>query len=254
MLNTRVIPCLLLSNGRLVKTIHFENSKYIGDPINAVKIFNEKEVDELIVLDIDSSKRQTKPDYDLLANIASECFMPVCYGGGVTSIDEATRIVQLGIEKVAINAAAINNYDLVAEISQALGAQSVVVSVDVKNDFLGRPRVFNASTCKLTNLAPEAYVKELQIAGAGEILLNRIERDGTQEGYDLNLIKNLSQTISIPLIVCGGAGNMEHFVDAIAAGASAVAAGSMFVFQGKHRAVLISYPSYNELENLLGKK
>ena len=254
MLNTRVIPCLLLSNGRLVKTIHFENSKYIGDPINAVKIFNEKEVDELIVLDIDASKRQTKPDYDLLANIASECFMPVCYGGGVTSIDEATRIVQLGIEKVAINAAAINNYDLVAEISQALGAQSVVVSVDVKNDFLGRPRVFNASTSKLTNLAPEAYVKELQIAGAGEILLNRIERDGTQEGYDLNLIKNLSQTISIPLIVCGGAGNMEHFVDAIAAGASAVAAGSMFVFQGKHRAVLISYPSYNELENLLGKK
>jgi imidazole glycerol-phosphate synthase subunit HisF len=254
MLNTRVIPCLLLSNGRLVKTIHFENSKYIGDPINAVKIFNEKEVDELIVLDIDASKRQTKPDYDLLANIASECFMPVCYGGGVTSIDEATRIVQLGIEKVAINAAAINNYDLVAEISQALGAQSVVVSVDVKNDFLGRPRVFNASTSKLTNLAPEAYVKELQIAGAGEILLNRIERDGTQEGYDLNLIKNLSQTISIPLIVCGGAGNMEHFVDAVAAGASAVAAGSMFVFQGKHRAVLISYPFYNELENLLGKK
>jgi cyclase len=254
MLNTRVIPCLLLSNGRLVKTIHFGNSKYIGDPINAVKIFNEKEVDEIIVLDIEASKRQVKPDYKLLANIASECFMPVCYGGGVTSIDEATRIVQLGIEKIAINAAAINNFDLVAEISKALGAQSVVVSMDVKNDFFGRPRVFNASTKKLTNLVPEAYAKELQMAGAGEILLNRIERDGTQEGYDLNLINNLSQTISIPLIVCGGAGNVEHFVDAISAGASAVAAGSMFVFQGKHRAVLISYPSYNELENLLGKR
>jgi cyclase len=252
MLRARVIPCLLLSNGGLIKTVRFGESKYVGDPTNAVKIFNEKEVDELVVFDIEASKRGTGPNYELLADIASECFMPLCYGGGVTSLDQARRIVQLGIEKIAVNASAITKPGLVAELSGVLGSQSVVAGIDVKNDWLGRPRVFDASTGKLTNRVPEAWAGELARAGAGEIFLNSVDRDGTQEGYDLKLISNVAQAVSVPVIACGGAGNTDDFVAAVTAGASAVAAGSLFVFQGRHRAVLISYPPYKDLERMLG--
>ena len=254
MLRARVIPCLLLRNAGLVKTVRFGDAKYVGDPINAVKIFNEKEVDELVVFDIEASKRGAEPNYDLLADIASECFMPVCYGGGVTSVDQALRIVQLGIEKIAVNAAAISNPGLVAELSDVLGAQSVVAGIDVKSDWLGRYRVFDASSGKLTDRSPEAQAEELAHAGAGEIFLNSVDRDGTQEGYDLKLIGKVTKAVSVPVIACGGGGRSEDFVSAVTVGASAVAAGSLFVFQGRHRAVLISYPPYKELERLLGTK
>lgn len=251
MLRARVIPCLLLRNAGLVKTIGFKEPKYVGDPVNAVKIFNEKEVDELIVLDIDASKPGREPNYDLLADMASECFMPLCYGGGVASVEQATRIVQLGIEKIAVNAAAIADLGLVTELSAVLGSQSVVVGIDVKRDWLGRYRVYDASSAKLTDRAPEAYAEALVLAGAGEILLSSVDEDGSQAGYDLKLVNKVTRAISVPVIACGGAGRLEDFASANA-GASAVAAGSMFVFQGRHRAVLISYPPYKELERLLG--
>lgn len=254
MLRARVIPCLLLRNGGLVKTLRFGEAKYVGDPINAVKIFNEKEVDELVVFDIEASKRGTEPNYDLLADIATECFMPVCYGGGVSSVEQALRLVQLGIEKIAVNASAISNPGLVTALSEVLGAQSVVAGIDVKNDWLGRPRVYDASSGKLTNRTPEAWAETLARAGAGEIFLNSVDRDGAQEGYDLKLIGKVAKAVSVPVIACGGAGRVEDFASAVAAGASAVAAGSLFVFQGRHRAVLISYPPYKELERLLGTK
>lgn len=253
MLRARVIPCLLLRNTGLVKTVRFDNPKYVGDPINAVKIFNEKEVDELIVLDIDASKRGAEPNYELLADIASECFMPVCYGGGVASVEQALRIIQLGIEKISVNAAAIANPALVSALANELGSQSVVVGIDVKRDWLGRYRVFDASTGKLTGISPEAHAKDLARAGAGEILLNNVDRDGEQVGYDLSLVEKVGCAVSVPVIASGGAGSLGDFSAAVKAGASAVAAGSLFVFQGRHRAVLISYPPYQELEQLLGR-
>jgi cyclase len=251
MLKHRVIPVLLLHKGGLVKTTHFSSAKYVGDPINAVKIFNEKEVDELIVLDIDASKGAREPNYELIADIASECFMPICYGGGVHTVDQALRIVKLGIEKISVNTGAISNPKLVSELAEVLGAQSVVAGVDAKRDWLGRYRVFDAARSKLTAYALEDYAVSLERAGAGEIFLNSVDRDGSREGYDLNLISKVTQAVSIPVIACGGAGRIEDFVGATGVGASAVAAGSMFVFQGRHRAVLISYPPYKELERLL---
>jgi cyclase len=248
-----VIPCLLLRNAGLVKTIGFKDPKYIGDPINAVKIFNEKEVDELIVLDIEASKRGTGPNYELLADMASECFMPLCYGGGVTSVDQALRLVQLGIEKIALNTAAIADPGLVTALSEALGAQSVVVGIDVKRDWLGRHRVYDAALAELTDRSPEIYAEAMVRAGAGEIFLNSVDADGVQAGYDLRLVEKVSRAVSAPVIACGGAGKLDDFSAAVGVGASAVAAGSMFVFQGRHRAVLISYPPYKELESLLGK-
>jgi len=254
MLRVRVIPTLLLSGGGLVKTRSFSEPKYVGDPINAVKIFNEKEVDELIVLDIDASKRGTSPNYDLLAKIATECFMPVCYGGGVTTVDQACRIVQLGIEKVAVNASVISNIGLIEELAGVLGSQSVVAGIDVKSDWMKRHCVFDASSGKLTKLSPQVHAANLARAGAGEIFLNNVDQDGAQQGYDLKLIGKVAEAVPVPLIACGGAGSASDLVAAAEAGASAVAAGSLFVFQGRHRAVLISYPPYKELERLLGTK
>lgn len=250
MLRSRVIPCLLLSNSGLVKTTRFGAAKYVGDPINTVKIFNDKEVDELILFDIEVSKRGSEPNYDLLREITSECFMPVCYGGGISSVERALKLVQIGVEKIAINSAAISNQGLITELADALGTQSVVAGIDVKKDWLGRARIFDSSTGKLTDRSPEAQVEELARAGAGEILLNNVDRDGTREGYDLSLISRVSNATSVPVIACGGAGSLEDLVDALAAGASAAAAGSMFVFQGRHRAVLISYPTYEERKKL----
>lgn len=254
MLRVRVIPTLLLSGGGLVKTMAFGRPKYVGDPINAVKIFNEKEVDELIVLDIDASKRRASPNYDLLAQIATECFMPVCYGGGVTSVEQARRLVQLGIEKIAVNASVISNVGLVSQIADVLGSQSVVAGIDVKYDWLKRARVYDASRGKLTTLSPEDHAAALAQGGAGEIFLNSVDRDGGQQGYDLKVIGRVAQAVSIPLIACGGAGSTNDLAAAVDVGASAVAAGSLFVFQGRHRAVLISYPPYKQLEELLGTK
>lgn len=252
MLRARVIPCLLLRNTGLVKTERFGNAKYVGDPINAVKIFNEKEVDELVLFDIEASKRGTGPNYDLLADIASECFMPLCYGGGISSVDQAIRLVQIGIEKVAVNAAAISDIGFISMLAEVLGAQSVVAGIDVKRDWLGRYRVYDGRAGKLIDCTPEIRAAELARAGAGEIFLNDVDRDGTLAGYDGKLIGRVAQAVPVPVIACGGAGRVEDFLAGVESGASAVAAGSVFVFQGRHRAVLISYPPYKELERLLG--
>ena len=252
MLKARVIPCLLLQGMGLVKSTCFENFKYVGDPINAVKIFNEKEVDELILLDINASKKSQGPNYELVSQIASEAFIPLCYGGGISSVDQAVKLINLGVEKVAINSSALRDRSLITAIATKVGSQSVVAAIDVKKDWLGRYRVFDSSSNKLTGLDPLDYVDQLTKAGAGEILLNNVNADGLQNGYDLKLVGTIANAVDIPVIACGGAGKIDDFVAAIRHGASAVAAGSMFVFQGKHRAVLISYPSYFELEEALG--
>ncbi len=252
MLRARVIPCLLLRDNGLVKTIRFNEPTYIGDPINAVKIFNEKEVDELIILDIDASKKNGEPNYDLLKDIASECFMPVCYGGGIRTVEQASRVVQLGIEKIAVNSAALSSSELITSLAKVLGSQSVVAGIDAKKDWLGRPRVYNAANGEIIQVPPEAQAATFASAGAGEILLNNVDRDGTLKGYDLTLVKRVSDAVSVPVIACGGAAVLEDFAAAANAGASAMAAGSQFVFQGRHRAVLISYPPYSDLEKLLG--
>jgi len=252
MLKTRVIPCLLLKGQGLVKTVKFENPKYVGDPINAVKIFNDKEVDELIFLDIEATVEGRKPRIKLISEIASECFMPLSYGGGLRDLDDIKTIFSLGVEKMIINSYAIENPDFVREASRRYGNQSIVVAVDVKRNSCGKYEIFSLGGRKKTKLNLVAHVKEMEKLGAGEIFLNSIDRDGTMEGYDIEMIKKVTDAVSIPVIACGGAGKAMDFAEAVAkGGASAVAAGSMFVFHGKHRAVLISYPSVQELEKAL---
>lgn len=250
MLRARIIPCLLLNNGGLVKTIQFKNPVYVGDPLNAVKIFNEKEADELILLDISATSKNSEPLYDRIAQIASEAFMPLCYGGGISNVKQAEKLVNLGIEKISINSAAFRDYSLIQGIARALGTQSVVVSIDVKKDWLGRYRVYDASRKRLTEIDPILHARQAEHSGAGEILLNNVSLDGMLSGYDLNLVKSMAESLSIPLVVCGGAASTMDFKLAIQAGASAAAAGSMFLFQGKHRAVLISYLSNYEINQL----
>jgi cyclase len=251
MLRARVIPCLLLRNSGLVKTIRFNDPKYVGDPINAVKIFNEKEVDELVLLDIEAA-RTNGPNFELIAQIASEAFMPLCYGGGISTVSQAEKLIKLGVEKISVNTAALRDISLISNIAAELGSQSVVAGIDVKKDWFGRYQVFDPLRRKLTGIDPVEYAKKVAKAGAGEIFLNNVNADGTQAGYDLTPINLISRAVNIPLIACGGAANINHFCEAVTAGASAVAAGSMFVFEGRHRAVLITYPSYKELEQRLG--
>ena len=252
MLKTRVIPCLLLKGQGLVKTVKFKNPKYVGDPINAVKIFNDKEVDELIFLDIEATVEGRRPPIKLISEIASECFMPLSYGGGLRDLDDIKIIFNLGVEKVIINSYAIENPDFVREASRRYGNQSIVVAVDVKRNSFGKYEIFSFGGRKKTKLSLVDHVKEMERLGAGEIFLNSIDRDGTMEGYDIEMIKKVTDTVSIPAIASGGAGKIVDLADAVKkAGASAVAAGSMFVFHGKHRAVLITYPSIEELEKVL---
>jgi cyclase len=252
MLKTRVIPCLLLKGQGLVKTVRFRNPKYVGDPINAVKIFNDKEVDELVFLDIEATVDARKPPFKLISEIASECFMPLSYGGGLRDLDDIKTVFNLGVEKVIINSYAIENPDFVREASGRYGSQSIVVAVDAKRKTSGGYEIFSHAGREKTKLDLVDYVKKMEELGAGEIFLNSIDRDGTMEGYDIEMIKKVTDSVSIPVIACGGAGKIEDFVKAVKRGeASAVAAGSMFVFHGKHRAVLITYPSVEELEKAL---
>jgi len=249
-LGTRVIPCLLLKGAGLVKTIRFKDPKYVGDPINAVKIFNEKEVDELIFLDITRSRDQKEPPFAAIEDIASECFMPVAYGGGVASVEQAVRIIALGIEKIVLNSAALRTPDLVTRLSDRIGASSTVVGIDVKKDLFGRYRVYDHVRQKTTDLSPAEQAARMASAGAGEIFLNDVMRDGTGAGFDLDLVRSVTSAVGVPVIACGGAGSLEDFRLAAAAGASAVAAGSLFVYMGKHRAVMINCPSYAVLQDL----
>lgn len=251
MLKTRVILCLLLKDFGLVKTVKFGDPQYVGDPINAVKIFNEKEVDELVFLDITATAMGKSPDFELLRRIASEAFMPFGYGGGIKSIEDIKRILEIGVEKVVINTHAFSSPEFIKEASQEFGSQSIVVSIDVRKNENGNYSVYINNGKKDTGKNPVEYAKEVEKMGAGEILLNSIDKDGTMEGYDLELIKEVSRAVGIPVIACGGAGKLEDFNEAIKAGASAVSAGSMFVFVGSNKAVLINYPKSEELEKAL---
>lgn len=243
MFRARVIPCLLLRGQGLVKTRKFKDAVYIGDPVNAVRIFSEKEADELVLLDIDASREGREPNYELIAEIAGECFMPVAYGGGIRTLEQVRRLIRCGIEKVVINSAAIESTEVIALVAEIFGSQAVVGGVDVRKSLLGSYRVVAKSASIETKLVLDEHVQRLVDAGAGEILLNSVDRDGTMSGYDLELIRSVTRRVDVPVVACGGAGSVEHLREAVRdAGASAVAAGSLFVFQGKHRAVLISYP------------
>jgi cyclase len=241
---TRLIPCLLLRGNGLVKTKKFKESVYIGDPINAVRIFSEKEVDELVILDIDATREGREPNYELIAEIAGECFMPVAYGGGIRTPAQARKLIRCGIEKVVINSASVDSTGFIREIADVFGSQAVVGSDDAKKTLFGGHRVFVNSGTIDTKLKPEDHAVSLVKAGVGEIFLNSIDCDGQMQGYDIELIKKVSAKVNVPVVACGGAGTLDHMRRAMSqGGASAVAAGSMFVFYGKHRAVLINYPT-----------
>ncbi|AOB24886.1 AglZ/HisF2 family acetamidino modification protein [Bordetella bronchiseptica] len=251
MLSVRVIPCLLLRNRGLVKTRKFQDPVYVGDPINAVRIFNEKEVDELVFLDITATNANREPDYDLIADIAGEAFMPFAYGGGIRTAEQARKLFALGVEKVIVNTAAASDLQLVSRIADTAGTQSVVVSIDTKRNLLGRYSVRTRCGQEAVSNDVVAYAKQMEQAGAGEILLTSIDRDGMMNGYDRQLIEMVGKELSIPVVASGGASSVVDMQDAVRAGASAVAAGSMFVFHGKHRAVLITYPEYTTLQAAL---
>jgi len=254
MLKHRVIPCLLLHNGGLVKTRKFGNPKYVGDPINAIRIFNDKEVDELMVLDITASRERREPNYALIEQFAGECFMPLCYGGGIRTVDHASRLFALGMEKVCLQTAALESPKLITAISERVGSQSVLVSVDVKKNWFGKYELYSAASGKTLPQSWMKFVRQAVAAGAGEVVLNAVDRDGTMQGMDLELIREASAALPVPLIAMGGAGSLADIKAALDAGASAVGAGAFFVFHGPHRAVLITYPRYHELETLLGDK
>ncbi len=243
---------MLLQNGGLVKTLKFSKPKYVGDPINAIRIFNEKEVDELMVLDISASKERREPDYGLIEQFASECFMPLCYGGGVRTVSQASKLFAIGIEKICLQTAALNNPSIITQIAERFGSQSVLVSVDIKRNWRGKAFLYSAASGKMLPYRWLDHIGNAITAGAGEVVLNAVDRDGVMGGMDIPLIHQAALSIPVPLIAMGGVGNLEDIQSAIKAGASAVAAGAYFVFQGPHRAVLISYPRYDELERLLG--
>lgn len=253
MLRHRVIPCLLLKDGGLVKTTKFKDPKYVGDPVNAIRIFNEKEVDELVVLDIEASQLGREPNYELIEEFAGECFMPLAYGGGITRVEQAKALFARGVEKVCIQTAALADLGLVRQIADRFGSQSVVVSVDVKKGLLGSSRLFSAARKKTLDGAWLDFVAAAAKAGAGEIFLTAVDRDGTLSGMDVDLIREAAGVCSVPIIAAGGAATLAHMRAAVDAGASAIAAGAMFVFHGPHRAVLITYPRYDDLITALDR-
>jgi len=241
----RVIPCLLLGGAGLVKTVHFREPRYVGDPINAVRIFNDKQADEIAVLDIQATVEGRGPDLDEIAEIVSEAFMPVAYGGGVADLVTAIRLIQVGVEKVIVNTAAAENDRLVAEIADHLGSSTLVVSIDAARHSDGTYEVVTRAGTRPSGLDVRAHAETMARRGAGEIFLTSIDRDGTMTGYDLELIRQVANTVPIPVVACGGAGTTADLATAVRdGGAAAAAAGSLFVFHGRHKAVLITYPPY----------
>lgn len=252
MIRPRVIPALLLKGQGLVKTVKFKDPKYLGDPINIVRIFNDKEVDELIFLDITATNENRRPSFEMLGKITSECFMPLGYGGGIRSMEDVKTLLGLGIEKVILNTIAVEKPGFVTEVADYAGSQAVVISMDVKKKFLGKYEVFTRSGKTGTGLDPVRHALEMEKGGAGELFVNSIDCDGMMQGYDLDLIRQVAEVVNVPLVACGGAGDIRHLAEAIQqGGASAAAAGSIFVFQGPLRGVLISYPSQAELKRVL---
>lgn len=246
----RVIPVLTISDGYVVKPVKFKGERYIGDPINAVRIFNEKQVDELIICDIDSTPKSTGINFSLIEDIASEAFMPLSYGGGVKNVEEAKRIAEIGIEKILLNTSAFANPSLITALSETLGSSSTVVSIDSKKRITGGWDAFVNRGSRRTGLSAIEAASRAQEYGAGEIVVSSIDREGTRNGYDLGLIQQISTGVNIPVVALGGAGSFRDFRPALDSGASAVAAGTMFVLNGKHEAVLISYPGPAELRTL----
>lgn len=253
MLRPRIIPCLLLSGRGLVKTVRFKTPRYIGDPINAVRIFSAKEADEIIFLDIEATHERRQPPIDLVRRISDEATMPFAVGGGIDSLETASLMLHNGAEKVAMSTTAVENPGVIEQIAAAFGSQSVVAALDVKRDWRGQYRVTTRGGRRATKLHPIAAAKQMQSSGAGEILINDISRDGTMEGYDLNLIRDVCGAVSVPVIVVGGAGSLEHLRLAIQdGGASAAAAGSIFVYHGPRKAVLINYPRDTDVDSAFG--
>jgi cyclase len=252
-LRPRITPCLLIRNGGLVKTVQFKDDKYVGDPINAVKIFNEKEADELIVVDIDASARGAAPNVKLIGQFAVECRMPLCYGGGIKTVEQARAIVGLGVEKIAISSAAVENPPLVSAIAQAVGSQSVVVVFDVRRHANGAGyEVWTHNGRRNTGKLVAEAIREAERLGAGEILVNSIDNDGRMKGYDLALAKLVRGATRLPMTMLGGAGSLADIGQLIGAcGVVGAAAGSLFVFKGPFRAVLISYPNPNQKDELI---
>ena len=252
MLRPRIIPCLLVHDKGLVKTVKFKSSKYVGDPINAVRIFNEKQVDELTVLDIDATSENRDPDYRMIENLASECRMPLCYGGGVKTADQAQKIFSLGVEKIGISSAAVSNPNLVTEIAKRVGSQSVVVIIDVKKKTFGGYEVYTHNGKKSTGINPVKFAKKLQLLGAGELVINFIDNDGVMEGYNFNYVEKLREVTTLPLTILGGAGSLKDIGKLINKfGIIGASAGSLFVFKGVYKAVLINYPKQKEKDKLI---
>jgi cyclase len=250
MLQTRVIPVLLLKGKGLVKTVKFDRPKYIGDPINAVKLFNDKETDELVFLDIDASKTGRRPDFEMIKNIASECFMPLGYGGGIQNLSDMEKLFNIGIEKVVLNTAALKNMSLISQAVSVFGSQSIVLSVDVQKNIWGKYQIYSHSKTKINNPDIFKFITKAEQEGVGEIMLNAVERDGQMNGYDLTLLSEIMSVTRIPVVICGGAGTLRDLKKAAHFGASGVAAGSLFLFHGPHKAVLINYPSQQDLKIL----
>lgn len=252
MLRPRIIPCLLVHNKGLVKTVNFKNPKYVGDPINAVRIFNEKFVDELMVLDIDATVQNREPDYQMIEFLAAECRMPLSYGGGVKSVEQAQRIFSLGVEKIAMSASVVDNPNLITEMAEQVGTQSVVAVVDVKKKLLGGYEVYTHNGRVNSKKDPVAFVCELERLGAGEIVINSIDNDGVMKGYDLSLVDKVRSATSLPITVLGGAGSLNDVGALIKKhGLIGAAVGSLFVFKGVYKAVLINYPSPSEKDALI---
>jgi cyclase len=248
MIVNRIIPCLLLEGTGFYKTTKFRNPVYLGDPLNILRIFNEKEVDEIAILDIAATPERREPDYEQLQALASECFMPLAYGGGITSVAQMRRLFQMGFEKVIVNSGTFDRPDLIAEAAHAFGSQSVVVCIDVRKSLFGGYEVVADRAMRRTGWKPDAWAARVAALGAGEIIVNAVDRDGTLSGYDLELVAKVSQAVSVPVVACGGARNVDDFAAAVKAGhASACAAGAMFVFQGRHRAVLINVPPRRDI-------
>ncbi|PZR09015.1 MAG: imidazole glycerol phosphate synthase subunit HisF [Flavobacterium psychrophilum] len=252
MLRPRIIPCLLVHEKGLVKSVNFKNHKYVGDPINAVRIFNEKEVDELMVIDIDATVENREPDYKMIENLAAESRMPLCYGGGVKTVEQAQRIFSLGVEKIAVSSAIVEDPTFITRMAEKVGTQSVVAVLDVKKKLLGGYEVYTHNGKKKTGKNPVEFAKELEKLGIGEIVINSIDNDGVMKGYDMSIIEKVRDVLTIPMTVLGGAGSLQDIGQLIKKfGIIGASAGSLFVFKGVYKAVLINYPSRSEKETLI---
>ena len=252
MLQTRIIPCLLLCGGSLVKTVNFKKPAYIGDPVNTARIFNELEVDELVLLDIEATNKNKKPDFKILAELANECFMPLAYGGGINNFEDAKKIFKIGIEKVVINTISYSNPSFITELAEHFGNQAVVASIDVKRNMFGKYHVFSNSGTKKQKIDPVSWAKDLERLGAGEILLTAIHQEGTWNGFDINIIEKISNAVNIPVIANGGAALIDDIGKAVkVGGASAVSLGSMVVYQNKGMGVLVNFPETEKLNRVL---